>query len=77
MKAFLYMAVMPLWSSYLVRVYSWKLFLAKEGILNLIFEKIGFSWLIETILSLQVVGGSSLSFSTSGCLYDSSNTVVP
>ena len=31
-KAFLYIAVMlPLWSSYLVRVYSWKLILAKEG----------------------------------------------
>ncbi len=35
LKAFLYLAViMPLWSSYLIRVYSWRLILAKEGILN-------------------------------------------
>ncbi len=35
MKAFFYLAVMlPLWSSYLVKVYAWKLILAKEGILN-------------------------------------------
>ncbi|MBW8452983.1 MAG: ABC transporter permease, partial [Pseudomonas sp.] len=33
-KAFFYLGVMlPLWSSYLVKVYAWKLILAKEGIL--------------------------------------------
>ena len=32
MKTYLYIAVtLPLWSSYLVRVYAWKLILAKEG----------------------------------------------
>ena len=32
MKALFYLGVMlPLWSSYLVRVYAWKLILAKEG----------------------------------------------
>lgn len=34
-KALLYLAVMlPLWSSYIVRVYAWKTILAKEGVLN-------------------------------------------
>ena len=34
-KALLYLAVMlPLWSSYLVRVYAWKLILAKEGAIS-------------------------------------------
>src|SRR5258706_9167236 len=34
-RSLLYLAVlMPLWSSYLVRVYSWKLILANEGIIN-------------------------------------------
>ena len=34
-KALFYLAVMmPLWSSYLVKVYAWKLILAKEGILT-------------------------------------------
>src|SRR5512133_3347285 len=35
MKTFLYLAVtLPLWSSYVVRVYSWKLILAQEGIVS-------------------------------------------
>ena len=34
-KVFFYLGIMlPLWSSYLVRVYAWKLILAKEGILT-------------------------------------------
>ena len=34
-KALFYLAVMmPLWSSYLVKIYAWKLILAKEGILT-------------------------------------------
>ena len=36
-KALFYLAVMmPLWSSYLVKVYAWKLLLAKEGIVELV-----------------------------------------
>src|SRR6266542_7051546 len=35
MKTFLYLAVtLPLWSSYVVRVYSWSLILAQEGIVS-------------------------------------------
>ena len=35
MKTFLYLAVtLPLWSSYVVRVYSWKFILAQEGIIS-------------------------------------------
>ena len=35
LKTYLYIAVtLPLWSSYLVRVYAWKLILAKEGIIS-------------------------------------------
>jgi putative spermidine/putrescine transport system permease protein len=66
-KAALYLAVMlPLWSSYLVRVYSWKLILAKEGILNWVFEKLHLMWLMDGVLSLPVVGGTSLSVSYLG-----------
>ena len=39
-KAIFYLAVMlPLWSSYLVRVYAWKLILAKEGMAMFIVFK--------------------------------------
>src|SRR5689334_10765220 len=40
----LFVAVLiPLWSSYLVRVYAWRLILAKDGILNWFLDKIGLS----------------------------------
>ncbi|MEO1172878.1 MAG: ABC transporter permease [Myxococcota bacterium] len=67
MKGFLYLGVMlPLWSSYIVRVYAWKTILAKEGIVTWVAERVGLSWLLEAILSLPIVGGSSLSFSYIG-----------
>ena len=66
-KAFFYLAVMlPLWSSYLVRVYAWKLILAKEGILNWFVERLHLGWLLDGILGLPVVGGASLSVSYIG-----------
>ena len=43
-KALFYLAVMmPLWSSYLVKVYAWKLVLAKGGRPHLVFEPAGLS----------------------------------
>jgi putative spermidine/putrescine transport system permease protein len=66
-KALLYLAVMlPLWSSYLVRVYSWKLILAREGILNWAFAKLHLLWLMDAVLALPVLGGTSLSVSYLG-----------
>mgnify|MGYP000290654068 FL=1 len=66
-KIFFYLAIMlPLWSSYLVRVYSWKLILAKEGIISWFFAKLHLSWLLEAILALPVIGGPSLSISYIG-----------
>jgi putative spermidine/putrescine transport system permease protein len=35
------LVLLPLWSSYLVRVYAWKVILAENGILNYYLEKIG------------------------------------
>jgi putative spermidine/putrescine transport system permease protein len=66
-KALFYLGVMlPLWSSYLVKVYAWKLILAKEGILTWLFERLHLSWLIDAWLSLPAVGGNSLSVSATG-----------
>jgi putative spermidine/putrescine transport system permease protein len=66
-KALFYLGVMlPLWSSYLVKIYAWKLILAKEGILTWIFEKLHLSWLLDGILNLPVIGGNSLSVSYLG-----------
>jgi len=66
-KALLYLGVMmPLWSSYLVRVYSWKLILAKEGILSWVVGELHLSWLLDGLLGLPVIGGASLSVSYIG-----------
>ena len=41
-KAVLYLSVlMPLWTSYLVRVYSWKFILAREGVLFWFVDRLG------------------------------------
>ncbi len=66
-KALFYLGVMlPLWSSYLVKIYAWKLILAKEGILTWLLGKLHLSWLLDAWLSLPVVGGNSLSVSFTG-----------
>ncbi|MCA1969588.1 MAG: ABC transporter permease [Rhizobium sp.] len=66
-KAFFYLGVMlPLWSSYLVKVYAWKLILAKEGILTWAFDKLHLTWLLDAILAIPVIGGNSLSISYIG-----------
>ena len=68
-KALFYLGVtLPLWSSYLVKIYAWKMILAKEGIISWLFERIGLSWLLEFYLALPVVGGTSLSISYTGTL---------
>ncbi len=66
-KALFYLAVMmPLWSSYLVKVYAWKLILAKEGIVTWVAAKLHLLWLLDGLLALPTVGGPSLSISYIG-----------
>jgi putative spermidine/putrescine transport system permease protein len=66
-KALFYLAVMmPLWSSYLVKIYAWKLILAKEGIVTWLAGGLHLSWLLNAILAVPVIGGPSLSFSYIG-----------
>jgi len=66
-KAIFYLAVMlPLWSSYLVRVYAWKLILAKEGILTWLANQLSLDGGLDALLSIPVIGGTSLSVSYIG-----------
>ncbi|MCC5976014.1 MAG: ABC transporter permease [Rubellimicrobium sp.] len=66
-KALFYLGVLlPLWSSYLVKVYAWKLILAKEGIITWAMDGIGASFILNAILSIPVIGGNSLSTSYIG-----------
>jgi putative spermidine/putrescine transport system permease protein len=55
------LVLMPLWASYLIKVYSWRLILANEGVLNWLLEPLGIKgpgqgdlavWLVFTYLWL-------------------------
>lgn len=66
-KSLLYLAVtLPLWTSYVVRVYSWKLILAQEGIVSWFTRIIHADGLLGLYLDLPVVGGPSLAVSMTG-----------
>ena len=66
-KAGFYLAVMmPLWSSYLVKVYGWKLLLAKEGAIGWFANQLGLGGALAAWLDLPLVGGPSLSVSYTG-----------
>lgn len=66
-KSLIFLAVLiPLWSSYLVRVYAWRLILAKEGILTWFVAKMGLTAVLEWILRLPGIGGTSLGLSPIG-----------
>ena len=67
MKAAFYLAIMmPLWSSYLVKVYAWKLLLAREGAVAWAADRIGATPAIDGLLTLPIIGGPSLSVSYFG-----------
>lgn len=64
-KAAFYLLVMlPLWSSYLVKVYAWKLVLAQEGILAWFVKNVGLGGIYAGLL--QSVDATSLSVSSIG-----------
>jgi len=66
-KGLLYLGVMlPLWSSYLVRIYSWRLILAQEGIVTWVLRGLGLTGVLDWLLDIPAIGGSSLSFSYIG-----------
>jgi len=67
LKTWLIIAVTtPLWSSYLVRVYAWKLILAKEGILAWFINLLHLDGILDWLLSFESIGGSSLALSPIG-----------
>ncbi|MFN7222995.1 MAG: ABC transporter permease [Paracoccaceae bacterium] len=66
-KAAFYLGVMlPLWSSYLVKVYAWKLILAKEGIIGWAAGATGTTPVLDAVLAVPGIGGNSLSTSFLG-----------
>lgn len=67
--AFFIAVTLPLWSSYLVRVYAWKLILAKEGVVGWIFGALGLQGVLDAVLAVPTIGGPSLSVSMYGTFF--------
>ncbi len=66
-KALFYVAVMlPMWTSYLVKVYAWRLILAKQGILSWVLTSLGLQGALDALLATPAIGGPSLSSSYIG-----------
>ncbi|MGL4766984.1 MAG: ABC transporter permease [Formosimonas sp.] len=66
-RAWLYMSVMaPMWFSYLVKIYGWRVLLAKEGLLYWTLDKVGLTGVLEWFLTLPAVGGATLASSYLG-----------
>jgi putative spermidine/putrescine transport system permease protein len=66
-RALFYVGVMlPMWTSYLVKVYAWRLILAKQGILSWLFSAVGLQGVIDGALQIPGIGGPSLSSSYLG-----------
>ena len=60
------LVTLPLWASYLVRVYAWRLILAQEGVISYFAAKLHLSGVLDGLLSLPVLGGTSLANSYLG-----------
>jgi putative spermidine/putrescine transport system permease protein len=66
-KTWLYIAVLlPLWASYLVRVYSWRLILSEEGVMMWFLRHLHLTGALDVILRQHELGGASLLTSTFG-----------
>ena len=68
-KGFFYIAVMlPMWASYIVKTYAWTVILSQQGILYWLFNHLGLTGALETLLQLPVIGGNTLATSNLGRL---------
>jgi putative spermidine/putrescine transport system permease protein len=66
-RALFYVGVMlPMWMSYLVKVYAWRLILAKQGILSWLLDLVGLGAALDAVLRIPGIGGPSLSASYLG-----------
>jgi putative spermidine/putrescine transport system permease protein len=66
-KAALYvLMLLPLWASYMVKVYSWNLILSKGGVIEWGVHRVGLTGLLDRVLRVPTIGGSYLGASLLG-----------
>ena len=67
MKTFFYIGVLlPMWTSYLVKVYAWRLILAKQGNHTWFIDALGLTQALDAALATPVIGGPTLASSYIG-----------
>lgn len=66
-KGFFYVAVMlPMWASYIVKVYAWTVLLAKDGIVYWAYQHLGLGSVVDWLMTIPLLGGNSLTTSHLG-----------
>lgn len=66
-KGLFYVAVMlPMWASYIVKVYAWTVILSKEGVLFWIIQHLGLTGVMDSLLATPGLGGNTLATSHLG-----------
>ncbi|MDP2408618.1 MAG: ABC transporter permease [Hydrogenophaga sp.] len=66
-KGFFYVGVMlPMWASYIVKAYAWTVLLAQGGVIYWVVNVLGLQGVLQTMLSIPVIGGETLATSNLG-----------
>ena len=66
-KGFFYVGVMlPMWASYIVKAYAWTVLLAQGGVIYWVVNALGLQGVLQTMLSIPVIGGDTLATSNLG-----------
>jgi putative spermidine/putrescine transport system permease protein len=66
-KGFFYVGVMlPMWASYIVKAYAWTVLLAQGGVIYWVVNVLGLQGVLQTMLSIPVIGGDTLATSNLG-----------
>jgi putative spermidine/putrescine transport system permease protein len=67
LRAVFYVGVMlPMWASYIVKAYAWTMILSRGGIIYWLADRLGMRGALDALLTLPIIGGSSLSTSNLG-----------
>jgi putative spermidine/putrescine transport system permease protein len=68
-RGLFYLGVMlPMWASYIVKAYAWTMILSKGGIIYWVADRTGLRPVLDWLLTLPYIGGSSLTTSNLGRL---------
>jgi putative spermidine/putrescine transport system permease protein len=66
-RGLFYVGVMlPMWASYIVKAYAWTMILSRGGIIYWVADRTGLRVVLDWLLTLPYIGGSSLSTSNLG-----------